>query len=450
MASERVAVRYAVRLALFTLTVAASAWFALRTPFPYTAVLLGAAAVLQGWLLVRSVECRAEEVGRFFDSVRSGDLTGSFPPPSGDRAFDRLHEAMNGALERFRTSRAECEDRYLAFRTVVEHAEIGILAFRSDGEVVISNTTARRLLDTPRLAGLDDIGGGCAAASEALKRLRPGERTVVAVGNDGETAQLAIRASGITLGGERLILVSITDIGSELEDKEAEAWQNLIRVLTHEIMNSITPIASLASTARTLLESDDDNGSRDDPESVDDIRGAVRTIEERSRGLLRFVESYRTLTRIPEPKFRLIPVRELYDRISRLMHDRIEFSGVGIDVSVEPEGLEISVDPELMEQVLINLVQNAFQALEGRTDGVIRLYGGLDDLARPFMKVSDNGRGIEPDVLKKVFIPFFTTRREGTGIGLSLSRRIVRLHGGTITAASTPGVGTVFTILLSM
>ncbi len=448
MVSDRFAVRYTVRLALFALTVLVSAWLALETAYPFTAILLGGAAVLQGWFLIRSVERHAGEVGRFFDSVRSGDFTGSFPPPSGDRVFDGLHTALNEALERFRASRAECEDRYITFRTVVEHAGIGLAAFRSGGGVVISNAAARRLLDAPRLACIADIGGTRAAAAETILGLRPGERAVVTVGDEVETAQLAIRAAEITLGGERLSLVSITDIRSELEDKEAEAWQNLIRVLTHEIMNSITPIASLASTARTLLDRKDDTGIPDDPESAEDIRGAVRTIEDRSRGLLRFVESYRTLTRIPEPGFKVFPMRELFDRLHRLLRDRIDSSGVRFDIAVAPESLEISADPELMEQVLINLVQNALQALDGRPDGVIGLTGGLDDLARPFMKVADNGPGIEPDVIEKVFIPFFTTRREGSGIGLSLSRRIVRLHGGTITVGSKPDEGTVFTVHL--
>jgi signal transduction histidine kinase len=250
------------------------------------------------------------------------------------------------------------------------------------------------------------------------------------------------------LRGKQLTLVSLNDIRGELEEKEMESWQNLIRVLTHEIMNSITPIASLASTAEHLLESTASQPGTPDPETLGDIRGAVRTIEQRSRGLLHFVENYRRLTRIPKPQFRIFPVSEIFERVERLMNGRIENTGISLETVIETGGMELTADPDLLEQVLINLVQNSVQALAGVPHGKISLRAGIDDRGRALIQVRDNGPGIMEDVLAKIFIPFFTTKRDGSGIGLSISRQIMRLHRGTITVRSEPGVETVFTLRL--
>jgi signal transduction histidine kinase len=422
---------------------------ALDTEMYMTTALVGAAVLLQAWSLIRFVEQTGRDLERFLESVRHSDFTRTFPQESGNPPFDSLHTALNEALGRFHAARAETEEQYLSLHAVVQHAGIGLVAFLPDGAVELVNPAAKRLLGAPNLRNIHDLEPSHPRLVETLLRLGPGERATVAVDDSGESAQLAVSATSVTLRGKMVSLVSLHNIRNELEEKEMEAWQNLIRVLTHEIMNSITPIASLASTARNLLEQClTSDGSAADTETAEDIRGAIRTIEERSRGLLRFVESYRTLTRIPEPRFQVFPVRDLFDRVRRLMHERIELSGIELTASSEPESLEITADPELMEQVLINLVQNSLQALEGRPGGRIGLYCGLDDIGKTVIRVTDNGPGIEPEVVERIFIPFFTTRREGTGIGLSISRRIMSLHGGTIGVRSTPEVETVFTLRL--
>jgi len=235
------------------------------------------------------------------------------------------------------------------------------------------------------------------------------------------------------------------NIQSELEEKEMISWQNLIRVLTHEIMNSITPIASLASTATGLLGDDKEcKVPQDMNEAIVDVRHAVKTIEKRSKGLITFIDNYRKLTRIPKPDFKIVQVQGLFERVESLMKEQFEHHSIKFNSEVDPESLTITADPALIEQVLINLCKNSVEAVSGISRPKIKLKAGTDGLGNPVVKVIDNGKGIAEDVAERIFIPFFTTKPEGSGIGLSLSRQIIRLHKGTIGVASTPNERTIF------
>jgi signal transduction histidine kinase len=263
----------------------------------------------------------------------------------------------------------------------------------------------------------------------------------------GETLQLAIHATEYQLGQQHYTLVSLQNIGSELEEKEMEAWQNLIRVLTHEIMNSITPISSLAATVNEMLNAATRNNEGEiSPEAMDDIRQAVGTIEKRSQGLLHFVDAYRNLTHIPRPTFRVCLVKELFSRVHTLMQAQTAEAQIAMTTSVEPENLEVSVDPDLIEQVLINLVRNAIQSMACQAVKTLDLSARADETGHVWIEVLDNGPGIPRDIQERIFIPFFTTREDGSGIGLSLSRQIMRMHGGTILCRSSEGSGTAFAL----
>jgi signal transduction histidine kinase len=251
------------------------------------------------------------------------------------------------------------------------------------------------------------------------------------------------------LGGKIFSLISLQNIRSELEETEIAAWQKLIRVLTHEIMNSITPISSLASTLNELIRADQtslraQNGEA--PDSIPDILQALQTIQKRSDGLLHFVDAYRNLTLLPSPNFQIFPIRELFLRAEKLMQANIKERDILFESWIEPENLELVADPELIEQVLINLQLNALQALEGRREARIKLSASLDSRGKVLIQVADNGPGIPEENLEKIFIPFFSTKEGGSGIGLSLSRQIMRLHNGTISVHSRPGEDTVFTL----
>jgi len=249
--------------------------------------------------------------------------------------------------------------------------------------------------------------------------------------------------------GEDFTLVSLQNISSELEEKEVESWQRLIRVLTHEIMNSITPISSLAVTVNDMLferRGDAYCLRKLDNEDIDSVETALRTIQGRSQGLLNFVETYRNLTRVPKPNFRYFPVKELFDRNLLLLKPKLEPHGIECSCVITPDNLMMTADPDLVDQVIINLVLNAIDAVKNRENPLITARALTTSAGRVVIELIDNGHGIKPDIIDKIFMPFFTSKKEGSGIGLSLSRQIMHLHKGTITVKSLPGEGTTFTL----
>jgi len=229
-----------------------------------------------------------------------------------------------------------------------------------------------------------------------------------------------------------------------------EAWQNLVRVLTHEIMNSITPISSMTATLLDVLGSSKKNSDTEEKslraDEIEEITEALETIHRRSRGLMNFVNSYRNMTLIPEPKFSILLLSEFFTRVETLMKSRLSDCGIRLLRIVEPETLELTADPNLLEQVMINLVLNAIHAVTDRKEPCIRLSASLSPENTIIITVEDNGVGITEEALEKIFIPFFTTNKQGSGIGLSLSRQILRKHNATISAHSVPDESTVFTL----
>lgn len=239
--------------------------------------------------------------------------------------------------------------------------------------------------------------------------------------------------------GKKYTLISLQNIHSELEEKEMEAWQKLIRVLTHEIMNSVTPISSLAGTVNKLLN---DPGKLDD--EISDIKNAVKTIQKRSEGLIHFVENYRNLTKIPKPNFETFRVSVLTDRIYNLMKNEFAGNNIKFNTSIVPDNLTLSADSELIEQVIINLLLNAKFAIKNQQNPEISIRSYTDAGSKVIIRVEDNGPGISKEIQDKIFIPFYTTKKDGSGIGLSLSRQIMRSHFGSITVVSKEGEGTAF------
>lgn len=412
------------------------------------ATLLAVAVGFQLAGLIRYVEKTNEDLHRFLRSIRHADFSQTFDGGRRGRSFEALGRAFNEIMDDFRASRAEKEEHHRYLQTVMQHVGVGLISFRQDGTVGFANTAARRLLRVNQLKHIRALEPASPQLTETLLRMRSGDRVLLKIVVDDELLQLVLHTTEFKLRGDLYKLVSIQDIQSELEEQEIEAWQKLTRVLTHEIMNSITPIASLASTANELLDEIHEQPGRNGTteEAIADVREAVRTIEKRSQSLLGFVQAYRSLTRIPRPDFRIVPVAELFGSVTELMRPQMEGYGVRFSTSVHPESLTVTADPSLIEQVLINLLKNALEAVQGRPGADVRLQAAIDERGRTVLQVIDNGPGIVPEALDKVFIPFFTTKKDGSGIGLSLSREVMRQHGGTLSVVSEPDVRTAFTL----
>jgi len=417
-----------------------------RTTLYAMSFITGVIIFYEIYSLIHYVERTNRDLTRFLDAIKYEDFSQTFIGAGFGSSFNDLKAAFNAVLTKFQQTRAEKEEHFRYLQTVVQHVGVGLITFQPNGDVELINNAAKRLLKVVRLKNINELGKFSKQLVDTLLKMQPGEKKLVKIQDVNEFLQLAIYSTEFILRENKYTLVSLQNIQSELEEKEMEAWQNLIRVLTHEIMNSVTPISSLASTVNEILTTNSDEKDKFCEETIDDVRGAVQTIEKRTKGLLHFVESYRKLTRIPRPNFDIFPVSSLFDRVEQLMKTQIGENGVNFETHVDPESLELTADAEMVEQVLINLVLNSIDALKYRHDGKIRLISKMDDRGRVIIQVIDNGIGIEEDVLEKIFIPFFTTKEHGSGIGLSLSKQIMRLHRGTITLQSKRGSETVFTL----
>ena len=438
----------ALRVIVLSFSIALELWLLTTTSFYITASLIASFIVVQVVLIIRVVEKTNDMVTRFFRSARQGDFPSASSLGGQGRSFDDLHTAFIELMEDFRKARSLTEQHYQSLQTVIQHIGFGLISFRRDGEVGLVNAAAKKILHTHRLANIKSLASLSPDLVDTLFRLNSGDRVLVKIDREAEALQLAVHATEYRLAEQQYTLVSIQNIGSELEEKEMEAWQNLIRVLTHEIMNSITPISSLASTVNELLSATAAESERElSKETLGDIRGAMRTIERRSQGLLHFVDAYRNLTRIPQPTLQLLTVSDLFSRVHRLMQSQLDEGQIAYTTRIEPEGLELTADQDLIEQVLINLIRNAIQSMSCQAERKLGLSAHVDSAGRVRIEVSDNGPGIPREIQPRIFIPFFTTKEEGSGIGLSLSRQIMRMHGGTITCRSSEGKGTIFALM---
>ncbi len=395
--------------------------------------------------LVKVVERPTHDVSSFLDAIKFDDLSSSFKTESPDPSVQKLHREMNEALGKLRQSRKEKDSEYQFFKNIVQHVGIGILTFKRDENIQIINNAAKRLLRIDKADRLSDLRDVSEDMVEAFLKLKTGGRELVRVKNGDETIQLSIYAIELTLRGEEVKLISMSNIQSELEEKEMEAWQNLVRVLTHEIMNSVTPISSLAGVVEEELDqklkANDLNMHR---EEAEDMHLSVQTISRRSEGLIKFVKEFRSLTHIPKPKLAEVCIKPLLEELAMLHKKELTDNGISISISVDPNTICIRADKTLIEQVLINLIKNAIQAFGEKHDKKIMLVSYVNENGGVIISIKDNGTGIEPEALEKIFIPFFSTKKTGSGIGLSLSKQIMRQHEGNIAVKSVIGEGTEF------
>lgn len=413
-----------------------------------SAVIVAGAILIEIIELFRFSTVTNKKITKFLESIRYSDFSSSFSYDNKlGRSFKELNKAFNSVADAFRKERADKEEHLNYLNTIVQHVTTGLLSFDSDGKVGLINSAARRFLNMPQIRNITEILGINVTLYKKLKQMGPGDKALVRVSSE---LNLAIHATELKLRGHSYKLVSMQNIHSELESKEVEAWQNLTRVLRHEIMNSITPIASLTGTLNEILAEDLKPLRKDafeiSDESLSDLEEGLQTIENRSKGLVKFVDAYRDYTSIPKPKFGLIKIDELFDHLCQLL--KREFKELGIDFhsNILFNNLEITADRELIEMVLINLLKNAKEAMKEIKEPKIELVARIDGDQRVLLDVKDNGPGIIPEAQQRIFIPFYTTKKSGSGIGLALSRQIMQLHHGTLSVKSEPDLYTIFTL----
>lgn len=437
------------RIALLTISLFLLSYFILNSAGVFAISLFIILIMAQIIFFLSYAESSFKKVRQFLDNIKQDNYTNVYPVKFDGTETDDLHIEFNAILTKLQEDQAEKEANYQYFRSVFQHLSIGLITFDEDGKIQIVNTSAKRMLNINQLSLISEIQHINKELHHAIHSLRTGGSELIKIAHPDGIMQLSVYVIELVMRDSKFKLVSLQNIQSELEEKEMEAWQNLVRVLTHEIMNSIAPISSLAATVKGDMESKIDNDIPVTPSELEDYLMALSTIEKRSEGLINFVSDFRSLAHIPTPKFQTIRLKALFGQMETLLQHQFEKNQIILKCSIEPDDLILFGDQNLIEQVLINLMQNAIHAVEDTVTKVVSLDAFIDESGKIIIEVHDSGKGIEEEALSKIFIPFFTTKKRGSGIGLSLSKQIMRRHKGNIQVRSKIGQGSTFKLIFN-
>ncbi len=388
------------------------------------------------------------KITRFLESIRYSDFSSSFTKDSKlGKSFKEMNMSFNEVIEAFKKTRAEKEEQMLFLQIMIQHINTGIISFDSGGKIGVINGAAKQLLQIPQFKDINDLGKLSKDLLFRVLHLSPGGSFSLKINSD---LHLNLQSAAFKMEGQSWTLISFQNIRSELQKNELQAWQNLTKVLRHEIMNSMTPIASLANSLGIILEEDiheKENGALElEKESYVDLSEGLETISKRSAGLVDFVNAYRDYTNIPQPTLRKFQVKSLFENICVLLKEEMNLAKIKLEATILPEELELMADQDLIQMILINLVKNAKEAMDSAKFRKIELVAGITNQSLPFIKVIDYGEGIVPEAIERIFVPFFTTKKTGSGIGLAISRQIMNLHKGSLEVVSNPMEQTVFTL----
>lgn len=446
MIFNRFNISIVLQVILIALTTSILIWASSQEYMLITSYSLVFVWILQIIFLIYYVQRTNRELVTFLQSIKFKDTTIKFNKGK-KNSFKGLHESFAEILEAFSKVRIDKEQEHHFFQTIIQHIGIGLIAFDESGKVEFCNKAAYDLFQLKNILNIKSLDKIKNGFSDALKKLRPNHPELQKIQINNELKQLSINATLLKIQDKVIKLVSFQDIKNEIAQGEMDAWQKLIRILTHEIMNSVSPITLLSSS---LIHSLEKNGKQIPLKKLSDITikdslVGLKVIQNRSKGLSSFVEEYRNATQIPAPKFSTFEVKNFFENIKILFSEEIKSKKITFSIHIEPLNLKLTGDKTLMEQVLINLVNNAIYFLNGIKSPKIDLIAKEIE-SRIIIKVRDNGPGISSEFIEDIFIPFFSTKEKGTGIGLSLSRQIMRLHKGTISIQSKKDKGSTFTL----
>ncbi|SEL79888.1 sensor histidine kinase [Parapedobacter koreensis] len=427
------------RAILLLLALTSLAYLLFKGQYLY-ALLLGPFCVWMLTLNFRSQLLAYRELEEFAEAARYRDFTRHFPLSYAKAELLPLRSAFNEINGVFKKITGERETQYQYLHQILEIVDTAILSYNTEThEVVWMNDAFKKLFRIPYLHRFDGLQRKNEDLYQKTLQLVPGEQTLLSVNSAKGNIKLLLTSSYFQTPEGKFQLVVYQNVNEAIDETEAKAWQKLLSVLTHEIMNSIAPISSLADTLKTRLD------SMPNSEDLEDIRLGTETIKRRSEGLLKFAGTYRSLNKIERPNINRVYAADLFENLYQLMEPSLIQKNIELDIILKDTQLQLDLDVNLIEQVLINLLLNAIEAVKEVPNANISLSASAND-GKPQIKVSDNGRGIPPDLLESIFIPFFTTRKTGSGVGLTLSKQIMLLHGGNILVQSEEGKGSVFTL----
>lgn len=376
-----------------------------------------------------------KDMKRLINAIRFSEFNISFKGFEERGLHPELIPDMEEAIGRFNKKVQDIEIEQNFHDILLNRIDAGLIVLDDLKNVKWINKAALDILGKPQPQKLNDLRNVSEELPVVLDRLSPRETRTIRIHNDRKEYRLLVTTVLFNIKGKEQKLISFKNIQSALDENESEAWKKLIRVLTHEMMNSIAPIISLADTF-----------SKPDAEQLENgmIYGAMQTIHRRSKGLVEFVNNYQKLTHIPAPNYSIFDAAELMNDITNLL----TANGIKFTTSIRPEKVIFNADRGQLEQVLINLIKNAWEAAHEKEYPEVKVSIERNEYKHPVIIVSDNGYGISEEQLDKIFIPFFSTKKDGSGIGLSICRQIISAHGGSISVASEVDKGSRFTIRL--
>ncbi|MEX0314603.1 MAG: PAS domain-containing sensor histidine kinase [Allomuricauda sp.] len=395
--------------------------------------------------LIKFINSTNRKIAYFFDAIRNEDFTLRFPERVSIESFKELNKSLNRVNDLIQEVHLQLQIKEQYYQEILRQASIGIMTFNEKGHILFANPTLEKLLNHSPLNHIKQLAQIDEGLYEIFKPFEPFKRKLFQLTNEREQIQLALKSTPLMLDGKSLLLVVVQDIHQELDEKETESWVRLIRVLTHEIMNTITPIASISDSIIKYYRKDGKTVPIEDLEEsqVTNTLKGLEVIKEQGGDLMDFVQSYRSLLNVPEPNRTIISGEGLLEKIEVLMSARLA-GDTKFLVKCSPKDLEFFVDEKQITQVLINLGKNALQSVKETKSGQVQLVAGMEDDGTKFIEVKDNGPGIPSDLIDEIFVPFFTTKSDGTGIGLSLSKRVMQMHGGNLKVHSVPHKETAF------
>ncbi len=437
-----------LRLVLVGAVMALVIWLLLEPGYHSATLLASIVLVLLAAELWRFVSRTNREVSRFLDAVRFADYSQRFDFDKAGSGFAELGRTFTRIIDEMRDRRAGQESGMRHLKALIEHIPVPLMTVHADDAITLQNNAARRLFGATHVTRVNDLRQFGPGFARAVDEAIPGDRELVTFTVEGAEYQLTLAATEVIIDGDRERLISLQDIQSEIDATQAEAWQDLVRVLTHEIMNSITPVTSLAQTAADLVDDVVRETGPNSPiaEELEDVQSAVATVARRSDSLLQFIDSYRQISRLAPPEKKRVALADLFETVTSLAQAEWDDPGVALVSSVEPSGLYVYADRDLLEPVLLNLLRNAWQATNGIESPRIEIRGRLNRRGNTVIEIEDNGHGVPDEIATKIFVPFFTTREGGSGVGLALARQVMIAHGGFIRLGQQSAAGTTFTL----
>ena len=442
---KRIEFRILIRILLLFIMLLATSFLFIKG-FEVSLLILAPVVIYQMYDLYRFHQKAFEELNYFVESVQYKDFSRHFDVKHAPMELQPLRKGFNQINDAFKVISKEKEMQYQYLQKILELVNTGILSYEDEtGEVIWMNESLKQMLQLPYLKTIHSLEKRDKEMYEEIIQLKPGEGKITNAHLEKGSFKVLLSATAFQTEEKKYKLIAFQNINEAIDETESKAWKKLLSVMTHEIMNSVAPISSLAGTLKKRLDKSRDE-LNNETGTVYDLEIGIDTIQRRSESLLKFAETYRNLNKITKPDLKNIYVRDLFETIYRLMQPTLDQKNIEMEIVLKETGLIVEVDATLIEQVLINLVVNAIEAVKEKENGRIILSAGENNHHKIFIKVSDNGTGMEEEILEKIFVPFFSTKKNGSGIGLSLCKQIMMVHKGNIQVKSKFGEGTVFTL----